>query len=362
MGRVLRPWHVLSILLGVGSLFIISLGWQFQASHAQVADSPTPDPSLIFYPTVESTGLPPIHVKTVTVTTTMVPSLTPSRTDAPAATTALPTTVAPSATASATLTSTATAQPSATATANPSDTATATVTASVTATMSPTASLTITETITATESATLTETATEIDTATATATLTPTASDTATETPTPTASFTPSDTSTATITPSPTSTTTRVPSVIETSRSDDNSANSDGDGGMPLWILGIGLIVTLVIGGYIMAYSLSSAGVDRYAEGFILADCPICQEGQLELEERPYHVLGIPRVRRAVRCDNCRSVLREVSKRQWRYAIDPSANVALYSEFNNQTIDEEELLDLAEVVFKMPDYLDEDEE
>ena len=131
---------------------------------------------------------------------------------------------------------------------------------------------------------------------------------------------------------------------------------------MPIWILGLGLLITLVIGGYILTYSLSSAGVDRYADGFILADCPICQEGHLDLEERAYTVAGIPRVRRAVRCDTCRSVLREVSKRQWRYAIDPSANVALYTEFNNQTIAEDELIELAEVVFgQMPNYLDEDE-
>lgn len=349
MERVFKPWHVFIILFGVVSLFLFSLGWQFQASYAQVADSPTPDPSLIFYPTVQSTGLPPI----ITRTTTATPSRVPSQTNLPAAT-ALPTTSVAS--------ETVTASPTATGTATRTATAQASATEAFTNT--PTATNTVTKTITATESATLTITAsvtgTATSTETATATETPTLTATATETPTVT--HTPSATPTFTVTPSPTSTTTRVPSVIETTRPDDNIAQDDNDGrGLPLWILGLGLVVTLVIGGYIMAYSLSSAGVDRYAEGFILADCPICQEGQLELEERPYHVLGIPRVRRTVRCDNCRSVLREVSKRQWRYAIDPSANVALYSEFNNQTIDEEELLDLAEVVFKMPDYLDEED-
>ena len=355
MGHVFRPLNVFMLILGVGSLLLVGLGWQFQTSHAQGESSPTPDPSLIFYPTVESTGLPPIQTRTSTATLTATPSLT----EEPVATASATQTALPTNTDTPLPTFTATATPTASLTSTDIPTEPATIT------LSPTTSLTVTEvasaTVEASATTTLTETPTETETPTATLTatltVTPSETPTATLTATPTASFTPSET------PSPTSTTTRVPSVIETSRSADSSARNSGDeSGMPLWILGLGLLATLTIGGYILAYSLSSAGVDRYAEGFILADCPICQEGELELEERPYAVMGIPRVRRAVRCTNCRSVLREVSKRQWRYAIDPSANVALYSEFNNQTIDEHELIELAEVVFgQMPSYLDEED-
>lgn len=101
------------------------------------------------------------------------------------------------------------------------------------------------------------------------------------------------------------------------------------------------------LGGYVILYALNGAAIDRYATGFIMPICPVCEQGYLNIEERPYRVLGIPRVRRTVRCDNCRSVLREVGRRRWRYAVDPNANQTLYSELNNKTVSEAELLSFA---------------
>jgi hypothetical protein len=151
-----------------------------------------------------------------------------------------------------------------------------------------------------------------------------------------------------------------VPPVIESSRPDAPSRESDDDA-IPLWGLGLGLLATLLIGGYIVAHALSAGNLNRYTDGFPMAVCPICDEGHLILEERPYNVLGIPRVRRTVRCDNCRSVLREVGNRQWRYAVDPAANPDLYERLNNEVLGEERLMDLAfEFDSEPPAYFDDD--
>ena len=59
-------------------------------------------------------------------------------------------------------------------------------------------------------------------------------------------------------------------------------------------------------------------------------------------------MLGIPRPRAIVRCDNCRSVLREVGNHRWRYAVDRAANPTLYSQFNGRVVTEETLKTLEE--------------
>jgi hypothetical protein len=48
-----------------------------------------------------------------------------------------------------------------------------------------------------------------------------------------------------------------------------------------------------------------------------------------------------------VRCDECRSVLRETTPRRWRYAVDPIENPDLYRRYNGQELDEQALIDLA---------------
>ncbi|MEO1288360.1 MAG: hypothetical protein AAFV93_11375, partial [Chloroflexota bacterium] len=86
---------------------------------------------------------------------------------------------------------------------------------------------------------------------------------------------------------------------------------------------------------------LSASG--RYANGFVIERCPVCQRGQLQVDERPARTLGIPTVRRTVRCDVCRSVLRETGSRRWRYAVDRLENPTMYTRFNGKQITDADL-------------------
>lgn len=146
---------------------------------------------------------------------------------------------------------------------------------------------------------------------------------------------------------------TRVPPVVEVTRPDDTVA-SDGDSISPLLLVGGGLL-TLLVGGYIMLFTVRTAALERYSEGFVLERCPICHKGHLGIEERVDRVLGIPRVRRTVQCDNCRSLLREVGTRRWRYAVDRNANPQRYAEYNNSILRETELLGLEQDLNDDPD-------
>lgn len=104
--------------------------------------------------------------------------------------------------------------------------------------------------------------------------------------------------------------------------------------------------MTLIVGAYIVTFGWRLASLERYSEGFVIDKCPVCEVGNLALEEKVYRVLAIPRVRRTVRCDNCRSVLREVGGRRWRYAVDGNQNPQIYEEFNNKMLQEEQLMSL----------------
>lgn len=332
----LRQW-----LLVISSFMIIVFWGLFQQNSFDVLAQTNPT-ATIFRPTVAETGLPPVLSATPTPTRTFTPfpTLTPTNTATPTNTkTNTPTsTNTPTNTTTFTLTSTGTS--------------TLTVTPSRTASPSDTRTGTRTETPTATPTQTRTETVTRTNTLTATET----------ETLTATASATPTDTHTPSDTPTQTSTTTRVPSVIESTRPEDDARpNEDGNGGIPLWAIVVGGVVTLLGGGYMLVHAWSAASLERYEDGFFLDQCPICEEGHLVLEERPYSAFGIPRVRRAVRCDNCRSVLREVRRYQWRYAVDPSASRDLYAMLNNKVIPEQKLAELSQSYGETtPEYVDEE--
>jgi len=60
----------------------------------------------------------------------------------------------------------------------------------------------------------------------------------------------------------------------------------------------------------------------------------------LTSETRMNRLFGIPRPRHTVRCDHCRSVLREMSPDRWRYTIDPAINPALYRQYNGKELDD----------------------
>lgn len=91
---------------------------------------------------------------------------------------------------------------------------------------------------------------------------------------------------------------------------------------------------------YAMVYWLGLASVDRYTHGFVATECPVCHHGTLHLESKDQPILGIPRVRRTVKCTECRSVLREVGNRRWRYAVDRLANSSLYDYLNGKVLDD----------------------
>jgi hypothetical protein len=83
--------------------------------------------------------------------------------------------------------------------------------------------------------------------------------------------------------------------------------------------------------------------VRRYAKGFPIDTCPACQEGRLHLEEFVQRSMGIPSVRRSVRCDMCRSVMREVRPGKWRYTVDPYVNPEMASRYDTRWLTQADL-------------------
>jgi len=108
-----------------------------------------------------------------------------------------------------------------------------------------------------------------------------------------------------------------------------------------------GTLGILVVLGYGTLYWLGLRSVERYTAGFVITRCPVCSRGSLTVETRQERFFGIPRPRHTARCTHCRSVLREVSSRRWRYAVDPMENPALYRRYNGQVVDEPTLVQLA---------------
>lgn len=352
-------WVILIIGLVIGFVGVVLMAPP--SSLAQGDATPTPTPTIVptlIRPTVVSTGLPtiggPTRTRTRVSTSTHIPSATMTRTNTPTHTRTQ--------TASPTSSLTATQRASDTFTPFPTNTlvattlaATSTNTAIVTQAIVPSSVNTLTSTASPTNTATYTPTVTVSPSATLTHTPTPTitASMTATETPT----STPTATLTATPTPTATNTTTRVPAVVESSRPADTSTNDNG-GTSPLVFLA-GIVLTGLIGGYIVMFATSQAAAERYAGGFVIQYCPVCYEGRLYMEERSNRVLGILRIRRTVRCDNCRSVLREVGKHRWRYAVDRTVSPEMYASLNNRLLREEQLVELApQDATQSPEYFE----
>jgi hypothetical protein len=124
----------------------------------------------------------------------------------------------------------------------------------------------------------------------------------------------------------------------------------------------LGGAVALLVLVYAGAYVAQAANLARYQEGFLLTVCPICARGVLYVEDRRYRMLGIPRVRRVVRCDECRSVLRQVGQGRWRYAVDELENPEAYQALNNRVVSERDLWAIApEHGGAPPEYYEGDE-
>jgi hypothetical protein len=125
-----------------------------------------------------------------------------------------------------------------------------------------------------------------------------------------------------------------------------------GTGLPPEALVGGGLLALVL--GYIGLYWRGAAAMDRYAGGFVIETCPVCKRGRLSVETRLNRFLGIPRPRSTVRCDSCRSVLREAGSRRWRYAVDRAFNPGLYQRWNGSLIDEETLKTLIDQLTAPP--------
>lgn len=396
----------------------------------------TPSSTLTSTATSTATDTPsPTATATSTDTPTSTPTLTATATDEPTSTatstatdTSTPTATAtdePTSTATSTATdtttptATATDEPTSTATSRATDTTTPTLTATPTTTPTPTAEVTdtpvvaaiiatstpintptptYTPTVTVTPTPTLTITPSPTDTPTLTPTMTATPSVTVTDTPpaTPTLTATVTDTPspTHTVTPSPTATVTPIPpsptvptatpSLTETPvaavvqptimpTADLTPQVVDPEPGERFPIeAAVGGVLLLGILGYVGLYLRGAAALERYAAGFVVEVCPVCQRGQLLMDARQERRFGIPQARRIVRCSECRSVLRETGTRRWRYAVDPLANPVIYQRYNGQEIDDESLAALAQnppqpapaprPPVKPPAFVDDDED
>jgi len=124
-------------------------------------------------------------------------------------------------------------------------------------------------------------------------------------------------------------------------------------------LVGGGLALAALL--YTGVYVVQAANIARYGEGFVLSECPVCGDGLLYLDERRYRMVGIPRVRRVVRCDVCRSVLRQVGRQRWRYAVDGAENPDLYDALNGHVVSEHYLLQIApEFRGAPPEYIEDD--
>lgn len=332
-----------------------------------VTDTPQPtDTATSINPPVATLTLTPDSTETATLTSTLEPTatytVTASPTDVPTAT------EIPSETA--TLTDVPTDTP--TATDIPSETPSETTSP----TDAPTETSTLTVTPLPTETAIPTETATETATHTATAILTATPENTPTEIieavviASDTAELSLTNTATASNTPAGTATPTQAVTDIfamqETSVAVEVTNNASlppeiaileespqEESGSRLPVEAItGAIVLLFVLIYSWFYWQGLAAIGRYADGFVIEDCPVCQRGQLQIDERQSRIFGIPSARRTVRCDTCRSVLRQTGSQRWRYAVDRIENPAMYDRFNGREVTE---ADLKRLVKSPPD-------
>src|SRR5690606_13000649 len=100
----------------------------------------------------------------------------------------------------------------------------------------------------------------------------------------------------------------------------------------------VGITLLLVVLGYMWFYWQGLAAAGRYEEGFVIDECPVCHRGHLHVDERQSRTFGIPTVRRTIRCDACRSVLRETAAQRWRYAVDRLENTTMYDRFNGREV------------------------
>jgi hypothetical protein len=293
---------------------------------------------------IDLDALPILSDDNLTPTITVTPSKTHTITPIPSHTNTSTPSQTPSHTPSPTNTSTPSHTPSPTNSSTPSQTPTHTPSPTSTSTPSSTPTHTPSPTNTSTPSSTPSHTPSPTNTSTPTHTPSPTNTSTPTHTPSPTNSSTPSQTPTIVVqaadTNAPTPTQLSVNDVPDVSPSATNETAN-----LPIEAIVAG-IVSAVILLYVALYWNGITSVERYKDGFVIKDCPVCNSGQLQVETKQYRIFGIPRGKHTVRCDNCRSVLRATGKQRWRYAVDRMENSDLYDRYNNKHIMTSEIANL----------------
>ncbi|GAB5489855.1 MAG: hypothetical protein Phog2KO_00700 [Phototrophicaceae bacterium] len=338
----------------------------------------TPEPTATHTATFTSTPEP-----TATQTSTYTPEPTPTLTDLPTSTTEATATL--TAVPSNTVTSSSTPEPTLTNTLTntPTNTAQPTATSTLTATLPPT----LTDVPTATLTDIPSNTATPEPTHTSTSSATPQPTNTevqevaivasATDIPAHTA------TATATTTPSETVQITDIFAVqgtsvaVEATNSALNINTDDADIieeptesnsiSIPFEAI-VGVIILLIVLSYIWFYWQGLRAIGRYDNGFVISDCPVCKRGSLSIEARNARILGIPSVKRTIRCDECRSILRETGTKRWRYAVDRIENSSLFDRFNGREVSDADLQRLEKIAPQgaspktSPEFLDNDTE
>lgn len=104
----------------------------------------------------------------------------------------------------------------------------------------------------------------------------------------------------------------------------------------------IGLLLLVADGVWYFRFLQASRELKRYAGGFVITTCPVCQ-GNLQLVEQPQSRFGIPSVTRTVICGSCESKLEELAKNIWRWRVDEAGNAEVAWLYNGEVVTDDEL-------------------
>lgn len=323
--------------------------WQDEETLAElpIMDAENLTPTLTFTPsiTASATGTPTAtHTpsKTPTNTPSNTPTPTPTRTFTPTATATLTRTPTPTATHTATETSTRT--PTNTATWTPTPTPTPTATPSATRTNTATATLTLTRTPTNTPTITNTVRPSNTPGSTAIAVF---ASNATAIPPSQTPSPIPTEMTEELVEQVVLLPETDTPVPEQNIVQEEPHTPADGTQNRTLSAsMILGAVLALLVFVYLVTFVRGLTSVSRYNDGFVIELCPVCERGELYVDQRQERLFGIPRARRTVRCDECRSILRELAPRRWRYAVDRAENDRLFTRYNGREITDTQLENL----------------
>ena len=311
---------------GFGWLSRVLVSWSDETALLNLPIMLDTGDGLSLTPTLTLTPSPTVTASSTPIPTiTLTPSHTPTFTEIPTETlthTPSPTSTVPTATETPVATATSTTQPSATAT---------------------TPAPTLTETSEAEDIAAATEQTTSVAQAAAGSSTTPESNATEiTITPTETSAPTSTNTPVVTLTPEQTA---EVPGISVNPIENTDPPSQETDPIVPI-IGGVVGIVVISILLYVGLYAQGAASAARYEDGFVIEHCPVCGRGKLYMEGRVDSLFGIPRPKRTVRCNVCRSVLREKGSQRWTYAVDRIENPIIYRSYNGREISDTKLKDL----------------